>query len=64
MTPLCGGVDPYDPLFAGPAKKRRALYKKRAYKIEAPPEDNDDSDDAPEQKKPTIAFKNMKLTDA
>jgi superfamily II DNA or RNA helicase len=55
-------IDPYDPLFAGPAKKRRALYKKRAYKIEAPPEDNDDSDGEPPQQKPMIAFKNITLS--
>jgi superfamily II DNA or RNA helicase len=34
-------IDPYDPLFAGPARKRRALYKKRAYKVQAPPDDDD-----------------------
>lgn len=27
-------IDPYDPLFPGASKKRRALYKKRGYKLE------------------------------
>jgi hypothetical protein len=27
-------IDPYDPLFPGAAKKRRALYKKRGYQME------------------------------
>lgn len=54
-------IDPYDPLFAGPARKRRALYKKRAYKIESPPADSDD-EDAP-AKKPVIAFRNLRLDD-
>jgi superfamily II DNA or RNA helicase len=51
-------IDPQDPLFAGPAKKRMALYKKRAYKIENPPKDDSD-EDAP--LKQAVAFRNIKL---
>lgn len=35
-------IDPYDPLFAGPAKKRRALYKKSGYTFETVEEEDDD----------------------
>jgi hypothetical protein len=36
-------IDPYDPLFPGAAKKRRALYKKRGYQIEKEPDDEDNT---------------------
>lgn len=41
-------IDPYDPLFAGGAQKRRALYKKRGYRIErgAPQADADNNEEA------------------
>lgn len=51
-------IDPQDPLFAGPAKKRLALYKKRAYQIERPPADESSDDEAG----PTaIAFRNVRI---
>lgn len=51
-------IDPYDPLFAGPARKRRALYKKRAYTMADPKEESDEEDCAVPV---TIAFKNVKM---
>jgi superfamily II DNA or RNA helicase len=51
-------IDPQDPLFAAPAKKRMALYKKRAYKIDNPPKDDSDED---VQLAQTIAFRNIKI---
>ena len=50
-------IDIYDPLFAGPAKKRRALYKKRAYTIE----NGHVPADAEPNMPMALAFKNMKL---
>jgi len=50
-------IDPQDPLFAGPAKKRRALYRKRAYTIHttaAAKPDDDEDDFAPV----AMAFRN------
>jgi superfamily II DNA or RNA helicase len=51
-------IDPYDPLFAGPARKRRALYKKRAYTMADPKEESDEEDCAVPV---TIAFRNVKV---
>ncbi len=50
-------IDPFDPLFAGPAKKRRALYKKRGYKVEAVAEPQEAEADAAPPARP--AFKNL-----
>ena len=50
-------IDIYDPLFAGPANKRRALYKKRAYTIE----NGHVPADAEPNMPMALAFKNMKL---
>lgn len=55
VSPLI--IDPYDPLFAGPVRKRRALYKKRAYTMADPKEDSDEEDCAVPV---TIAFRNVK----
>lgn len=51
-------IDPQDPLFVGPAKKRMALYKKRAYNIEQTHCD-DESDDHPVSL--AIAFRNVNI---
>ena len=55
-------IDPYDPLFAGPARKRRALYKKRAYTMVDAKDDCDEDSDTPA--KVGIAFRNVKIVDA
>ena len=44
-------IDPYDPLFAGPAKKRRVLYRKRGYVLES------HQGEGPEVPKGKIAFR-------
>ena len=53
-------IDPQDPLFAGPARKRRTLYKKRAYTIDAVRTSTaQDSDDDPSDPAPVpMAFRN------
>jgi superfamily II DNA or RNA helicase len=48
-------IDPYDPLFAGPAKKRRALYKKRAYTFEPSEVGTPDPEPVPR----AMAFRNV-----
>jgi superfamily II DNA or RNA helicase len=50
-------IDPYDPLFPGASKKRRALYKKRGYKFEK--DTHDDDDDESESTQSTLNLSHL-----